>query len=143
MRSTLIAGCFMAYGVGCIVLNIVTIFVRSADLLAFSATVLLYLACLPSFFTYHETPRFLHKSGLLTRLGRNLTRIGKMNKKKLTEYDFYSEFISKEEFVYIKEKKLDIILEEIEVEISVVRQSQEIKTKKPKSGLREFFGSFK
>jgi hypothetical protein len=98
LRSTLISGCFVAYGIGCIVLNSTTLFLKSANWLAASATALVYLTILPSFFSFHETPKYLYNKGRLSELMENLYRIGKTNKKNIPRSRFYKSFMSEEEF---------------------------------------------
>lgn len=80
MRSTLIAGCFLAYGIGCIVINIVTFYISSAQWLIFTASVLVIVTVLPSFVSYYESPFWLVGKGRFTETIEVLGGIKKMNK---------------------------------------------------------------
>lgn len=139
MRSTLISGCFVAYGIGCVVLNFLAIYIKSADGLAITASVLLYLSCIPSFFSYHETPRYLHKTGQFSRLIRNLVRISKANRKVISSDEFSEDFDGLDILKIVKIDKLEIILEEIEEEETTHTE----KVKQSSSSIKEFFGSFR
>jgi len=104
MRSTLISGCFVAYGIGCIALNTVTLFVKSANWLAATATFLVYATTIPSFFSYKETPKYLYNSGQFSELMDNLYQIAKRNGKNITKSEFYEEFMEKEEYNQLVEQ---------------------------------------
>ena len=90
LRSTLITGCFLAYGIGTVFINILTLYIRSAGHLMVFALVVIFLASFPSFFSYYESPRYLHKSGKLQKLIKVLHKISVRNEKGLEEHDFFA-----------------------------------------------------
>ena len=56
VRSMLIAGCFLSYGVGCILINLVTIWIKDSDWLMILAAGMIIITTIPSFFSYWESP---------------------------------------------------------------------------------------
>lgn len=108
LRSVLIAGCFFAYGLGCIAVNIVTIWVDSATQLIFIAGSGVIISVLPSFFTFFETPQFLLKKGRFNELIDCLTSIAKINGKGLDKEEFYLQFIDKDEISLVKDEEVRV-----------------------------------
>jgi len=90
MRSTLISGCFLAYGIGCIFINLLTLYIRSADSLSLFATFIVSLTIAPSFFSYVESPKWLQKKGRVSQLIKSLAYISKTNGSHLSEKDLYA-----------------------------------------------------
>lgn len=143
MRSTLISGCFVAYGIGCIALNIVTMFVRTADNLILTSAIMVYLSCIPPLFSYHETPKYLLRTGKLTRLVQNLIVIGKANGNKIGEEEIYLEFVSEDDYELIKKNHLEIEVEEVQVAPGGESMKDAKATGGALASIGEFFGSFK
>ena len=79
MRSTLITGCFMAYGLGSIFINLITLVIRGADLLALFSTALIFFSMVPTALMFVETPKFLFKSGRVVAMVKSLSFIASMN----------------------------------------------------------------
>lgn len=93
MRSTLIGGCFLSYGIGCILVNFITIYVKSADVLIFVCGGLIILSIIPSFFSYYETPQFLYQKGRVTELFDTLEGIASFNGKNLQKGYFMRQLV--------------------------------------------------
>ena len=115
LRSTLISGCFLAYGVGCILINLVTIsWIRSADSVSIFATILVVFTCTPSFFTFVETPKFLQKKGKVTQMIKSLKYISDVNKTEIDEEALIIPLVGTEEnYELIKDKEVVIDVEVI------------------------------
>lgn len=118
LRSNLVSGYFVAYGLGSILVNVITLYLRSSDSLARLCWICVSCAVLPSFVSFLETPRFQYKAGKLTGLVYVLERIAKFNKMESKREDF-AEMLSdgdkkitdvvtsKQIFVRIKDKSQD------------------------------------
>jgi len=102
IRSILISGCFLSYGIGSIVINIVTLYINRADFLIALASVLVLCTVAPTFCSFYETPLFLHNTGQYTRLLDTLESISRMNGKWVTRYEFLDQMITEDEFNLIQ-----------------------------------------
>ena len=88
IRSNLVSGYFVAYGLGSILVNVITLYLRSSDSLARLCWISVSCAVLPSFVSFVETPRFQYKAGKLTGLIYVLERIAGFNKMASKREDF-------------------------------------------------------
>ena len=75
LRSTLIAGCFLSYGIGCIAINLTTYYVDKAQWLVILASVLVIGTVVPSYFSYFESPMWLVGKGKFTEAMRTFAGI--------------------------------------------------------------------
>ena len=98
LRSYLISACFMAYGLGNIFINVITLYIRTSQGIMWFSTLVLLLAIIPAFFYTVESPQFLFKKGKINKLGRSLVQISKKNKKDFTIRDFMEEIIGQSNF---------------------------------------------
>lgn len=105
LRSNLISGCFLAYGIGCVVLNLVTFKIKSADNLILVACCLVAVTVIPSFFSFYETPKYLYNAGKFTQLMESLTSIARINGKNLAEKKHFAAgiFLNVEDYKLIDE----------------------------------------
>ena len=109
LRSSLIAGSFVAYGLGSLAINIVTLWIPGVSWIVYIAGFLIYISTIPGFFSYTETPKYLHRKGKLTELIDSLYSIAKFNKKSnITEFDFYEAFVDRQTYEIIKNNKIEI-----------------------------------
>jgi len=110
LRSILIGGSFLAYGLGCIALNIVTLWVNEANHLLYIASAMLVLTVSPSFFSYYETPGFLHQKGEATLLIRTLKGISNFNKKHEIDINHFEKLIVKgeEEIMVLQSARIKV-----------------------------------
>ena len=123
LRSSLIAGSFVAYGLGSLSINVVTLWIPGVNWIVYIAGFLIYLSTIPGFFSYEETPKYLHRHGNLTEMIESLHSIAKFNKKKnITEFDFYEPFVDRQTYEVIKSKKIMIEVQAFELEEAEVTQ---------------------
>lgn len=113
LKSTLISGCFFAYGLGCIVINVLTLFIRSANALSLFALIIICFTITPSFFSFVESPKWLQKQGRVTDLVNALVYIGKRNGNPLTEKEIFEPlFKGGEGYEFIKDRRVVISIEQ-------------------------------
>ena len=111
MRSTLISGCFLAYGLGCLFINIVTYWIRGADALAIFALFIVFFAIVPAFFSYAESPKFLQKKGMVSAMISSLAYIARVNRTAVFEKDLYLGLVEDEanfDVLYGKAVRVDV-----------------------------------
>ena len=90
-------------------INVITLYVRSANSLSLMALIVVCFTISPSFFSYVESPKWLYKKGLLTRLINSLEFISKRNNSGLTSKDLYDPlFEGKNEYEAIKDKQIEV-----------------------------------
>ena len=63
IRSTSITGSFLAYGLGCVAINLGAMLMHSAVEMMFSALIIIMIATTPTYFNVRETPKYLLKKG--------------------------------------------------------------------------------
>lgn len=63
IRSTLISGSFVAYGFGCIAINIITFYILNVEYLVLLACGMVVVTVYPSFISYFESPMWLAGKG--------------------------------------------------------------------------------
>ena len=98
LRSRLISACFMAYGLGNLLINIVTLYIRSAKSLVIFSFIVLFICLLPVFFYITRSPQFLFSKGRVSQLCETLVYVSKQNKTDLTQREFYEELIGESNF---------------------------------------------
>ena len=96
IRSTLIAASLTSYGIGNILINIITLFIRSGNGIVIFTAVLITLGFFPVFFGVIRSPRFLYKQGKVSELGSALVSISQKNKTDYHKEDFFEEIIGEE-----------------------------------------------
>ena len=124
IRSQVIAGSFVAYGVGCVAINILTIWVRDSNTLVTIAAFLVIATTVPSYFSFFETPEYLYSSGKYTELVDCLTRIGRYNDKHVSKKDFLKMVLMEN---YTEEvERLDIVVRKMSCRRKPVIQRRKI-----------------
>lgn len=109
LRSTLVSGCFFAFALGCIFINIVTLFIKDGQSLANFAFVLTSIVMLGSFFCYAESPKWLYNKGKFDGLIKSLVFISSRNGTNFKKRDFYNLLCeSEEEYQMVKSKTIKI-----------------------------------
>lgn len=109
LRSNLVSGCFLSYGIGCIVINIVTIWVDDCDVLVNIAAFLVVITIIPSFFSFYETPQFLYHTGRFNDLVRCLWKIGRYNRRGLTQEEIGSFLIGDDHWQNVKNRIIKVL----------------------------------
>jgi len=99
IRSNLVSAYFVAYGLGSILVNVITLYLRSSDSLARLCWISVTCAVLPSFVSFVETPKFQYKAGKLTGLVFVLERISGFNKKDVSRSDWIELFSENDKVV--------------------------------------------
>ena len=79
IRSTLISGSFVAYGLGCIAINIITFYILNVENLVLLACGMVVVTVYPSFSSYFESPMWLAGKGKFTRLMTTFVNIKRKN----------------------------------------------------------------
>lgn len=118
MRSSLISGCFLAYGFGNIAINLITMVIRKASHLAITALLLVCCSIIPSFFSYVETPKFQYKAGKLSGIIHVLMNMAKANGKNLTREDLLTDFTDGDE-------DIASALREKQIRVKIVKSKEE------------------
>ena len=105
MRSTLISASFFAYGLGCIVLNLTTFWVRSASLLNLLSTIFVFLSIVPAFFSFTETPAFQFRMGKITEFINSVSFIAERNKiQDTSKFSFYKKIFHGTDLKFLMNK---------------------------------------
>lgn len=60
IRSTATTGCFLAYGLGSVAINVVSLFVKNSDTLMESCFGLIVISVVPCYLLVKETPKYLY-----------------------------------------------------------------------------------
>ena len=92
----MIAACLLSYGIGNMLINVVTLFIRSGDGIVIFTAVLITLGFFPIFFGMIRSPKFLYKQGRVGELGGALVKISGRNKTGYLKEDFYQEIVDDE-----------------------------------------------
>lgn len=90
-------------------INILTLFIRSADALTLFALIIVCFTIAPSFCTFVESPKWLQKKGRVSQLMAALAYISRKNGIGLTEKEIYDPlFNGKEGYEFVKGRKVAI-----------------------------------
>ena len=79
IRSASITGSFLAYGLGCVFINLVAMYMNSAVELMFSSLILIMIATTPTYFNVQETPKYLLKKGQISDLVNGIYALARFN----------------------------------------------------------------
>ena len=98
LRSWLIAAAFTSYGLGNILINLVTLVIRDSQTLVNFSIIFLLPAVIPAFFYTIESPQWLYKDGRVNSFGKSLVAVSKRNKTGLKKREFMEQVVGDSDF---------------------------------------------
>lgn len=79
----MITGCFLAYGIGTIAINVLTLWYNNPVFLSVFSAILAICCTLPSLYCFLESPKYLMRKGEFSKMVEVLSKMAEANR---TEY---------------------------------------------------------
>lgn len=128
LRSTLSSSFLTIYGLGCVLVNVLTLYLRDGVILSIFALSLSAIITIPSFFYLVESPKWLYENGKFNELFSCLEFISTVNKTNFDKKKLLGSVLDDGESLINKFEGFDI-------KVNVIRKE----TGKGKSILKELF----